>query len=124
MNVIKNIALIVITIVALIIAFNFKLMLMLGGNLGIALSGLCLIYRMLYFPVRLFCYLPQFLLHHLSCLYLSAPAQSHYIYYDIPCFLQICYLLLPVKLLNTNIPRCRCRLFRALPAGILCCRIP
>ena len=43
MNVIKNIALIVITIVAMIIAFNFKLMLMLGGNLGIALSGLCLI---------------------------------------------------------------------------------
>lgn len=43
MNVIKNIALIVITIVALIIAFNFKLMLMLAGNLGIALSVLCLI---------------------------------------------------------------------------------
>ena len=43
MNVIKNTALIVITLVALTIAFNFKLMLMFAGNLGIAISILCAI---------------------------------------------------------------------------------
>jgi hypothetical protein len=41
MNFIKNTALVFIAMIALTIAVNFKLMLMLAGSFGLAISALC-----------------------------------------------------------------------------------